>query len=315
MLAMAWVAISLTGAALAYRWRHRDRRLCLLIIVIAAALVLAIPVTGTVAPNLMTTAAKLLTGTVILSIIAVFLVRRALPGLVSRHDRTGAALTCGGLGFGYLVLAVMLTMAADDQLQVDHLPQLRTRSEFINQRDAPSRPAGVLVQATVSDRNPESVDGAVASVSCPAIGSIKLPGPGRQLPERYLLEFPSGPPLVTGGIDSSAQTWGWPSNKSGACVLHRGAPVVIWGVLSRNMGIGQATSQTGLADIRVIAVGDITSFLSGYVPAAVHTGKAVLGLAALNAGLAAVMIAVGGTAYIRLTRFGTDAAPRITWRR
>lgn len=314
MLAAAWGAIALIAAGVAYRWRRRGLALALLIVVTAAASVLAVVVTGRTAPSLIVSAAKILVGTVLLSIVAALLVRRALPSLVSRHDRTGGALICGVLACGYLAIAVFLTMSADDQLQVGELPQVRTRGEFISRRDAPVQPGGVLMQATLSDRNPASADGVVASLSCPAVGSFRLPAYARELPHRYLLDFPGGPPVVAAGIDSSLHTWGWPADGAGACVLRHGAPVVVWGVLGKTMGGGEATSQTGLVETRMIAAGDITAFLNDYVPAAHRTATAVFGWAALNAVLAGVMVVVGARTYLRLTRTGTDTPPRITWR-
>lgn len=314
MLAATWGAIALIAAGLAYRWRHRGLSLSVLIVLTTVASVLAVVVTGRTAPGLVVSAAKILVGTALLSIIAALLVRNALPGLVSRRDRIPAVLVCGFLAVGYLTNAALLTMAADDQLQVGGLPQVRTRAQFISQRDAPVLPGGVLMQAAVSDHNPESADGVVASLSCPTVGSIRLPASTHRLPDRYLLDFPDGPPVVVAGIDSARQTWGWPSDDAGLCVLRHAAPVVVWGILSRNMGTSEATSRTGLADTRMIAAGDITSFLNGYVPVAHRTARAVLGWAALNVVLAGVMVAAGAKTYVRLTRSGTDAPPRITWR-
>jgi hypothetical protein len=201
-------------------------------------------------------------------------------------------------------------------MRAQHLPQLRTRAEFIDWRDSPTDPGGVLLEARISDGMPELGssyrDGVVAAYRCPTIGALRFPMSG-QLPAQYLLDFPGGPPIVTGPI-SADQAWAWPDDDPGDCVLRRGDPVVVWGDLQAGMGTGGPTSHTGLANIHKIAVGDIGSFLGDYVPVAEHTGRAVLALAVLNGLLAATMAGIGLRAYRRLARVGTDTPPRITWR-
>jgi hypothetical protein len=64
----------------------------------------------------------------------------------------------------------------------------------------------------------------------------------------------------------------------------------------------------------MIAVGDIASFIREYTPVARRTAGAVYALACLNAGLGLLMIAVGVVTWRRLTRTGSAAPPRITWR-
>lgn len=316
MLAAAWSAIVLAAAGLAYRWRGRVLRLCGVVVLTAVAAVVALMGTGDVAPGLVVDAAKLLIGTVVLSLVALLLTVRALPRLSSRRDRGGAALLCCTAAVGYLAVATFLTLAADDQMRVGELPQLRTREEFIALRDAPATLGGALMEATLSDLNPVSEDGVVAAVSCPSIGGIRIPGTAHRLPARYFLEFPGGPPVIAAGVESSLQTWGWPpdSGGSGDCVLRQSTAVVVWGEIRKRMGQDASTSQTGLADTRMVAVGDIASFIREYAPVADRTGRAVYALAVLNAGLGVLMIAVGAATWQRLTRAGTSAPPRITWR-
>lgn len=97
-------------------------------------------------------------------------------------------------------------------------------------------------------------------------------------------------------------------------MLRRGDPVVVWGELQGGMGAGGPTSYTGLANVQMIAVGNIRSFLHDFGPVAERTGRAVTALAALNAALAAVTVGAGVKASRRLARAGTDTPPRITWR-
>ena len=122
--------------------------------------------------------------------------------------------------------------------------------------------------------------------------------------------------MIATGVESSLQTWDWPpdSGGSGDCVLWPATGVVVWGEVRKNMGGAMSTSQTGLADTRMIAVGDISSFIREYTPIAHRTARAVYALAVLNAGLGVLMIVVGAAAWRRLTRTGTAAPPRITWR-
>lgn len=317
MLVVAWSAIVLATAGLGYRWRHRALRLCAVVVVAAVAAVAALVVTGDVVPRLVVDAAKILVGTVILSMIAVLLIVRALPPLSSRRDRGNILLVCCVLAGGYLVVAMFLTMAADHHLRVGQLPQLRTREEFLARRDGLEQLGGVLMEATISDRNPELRSGVVASISCPTIGGVRIPGTAHRLPDRYLLEFPGGPPVIAAGITSSLQAWRWPQDDddgSSDCVLRRSTPVVVWGDVRKGMGGEMSTSQTGLADTQLIAVGDIASFLKEYGPVAQRTGRAVHALAVLNAALGTLMIVVGLAVWRRLTRHGTDTPPRITWR-
>ena len=314
MLVAAWSAIALAAAGLAYRWRHRLLRLCLVVVLTAVAAIVALMATGDVVPVLVSQAARLLIGTVLLSLAAVLLTVRALPRLSSRRDRGGVALICAAIAACYLAISVFLVVAADDQLRVDDLPQLRTREQFIALRDAPAPPGGALMEATISDRNPLFGDGVVASLSCPSIGPVRIPGTAHRLPERYLLDFPGGPPVIAAGLESSLQTWGWPPDDSGYCVLRHSAAVVVWGDIRKGMGIDASTSRTGLADTRMIAVGDIASFIREYTPVARRTAGAVYALACLNAGLGLLMIAVGVVTWRRLTRTGSAAPPRITWR-
>lgn len=254
----------------------------------------------TVTPELFAAAAKIIIATVLLSIITALLARRALPRLVSRRDRAGVAVVCGAIAVMYVAIAGFLAFAAGDHMQVADVPQIRTRAEFIDRRDAGPTPGGVLLQAAISEWNPASADGVVATVW--------------RLPDRYLLDLPGGPPVIAEGITSEGQMWEWPRDASGAPVLRRGTPVVVWGSLQKGMGAGGPTSATGLSAVRMIAAGDITSFLTGYVPVVERTGRVVLGLATLNLLLAVAMAAVGVATLRRLTRDGTDDPPRITWR-
>lgn len=319
MLAVAWCAVGLTTAALAYRWRQRVLRLCVLIVGAGLALVLAVVLTGGVVPDLFASAARISVATVVLSIIAVLLVTRALPQLVSRHDRRSVALVFVVLTVMYLLVGAFLNAAAFDASRVQHLPQLRTRDEFIDWRDSPTDSGAVLLEANISDAAPELGspyrDGVVAAYRCPTIDALRFLAPGQRLPTQYLLDFPGGPPIVAGRI-SSDQAWAWTSSdhNPGDCVLRRGDPVVVWGELRGGMGTGGPTSYTGLANVQKIAMGDIASFLGEYVPVAEHTERAVLALAVLNGVLAAAMAGIGLRAYRRLARVGTETPPRITWR-
>ena len=250
--------------------------------------------TAAIDPGLFVTAAKILIATVLLSIISALLARRGLPQLVSRRDRGSVAVVCGVIAAMYVGIAGFLAAAADDRLQLAEAPQVRTRAEFIERRDAGPTPGGLLLQASISERSQARPDGVVAD--------------SRRLPDRYLLDLPGGPPVIATGITSDRQAW------AGERVLRRGDPVVVWGSLQKGMGTGGPTSATGLSEVRMIAAGDITSFLTGYLPAVERTGRAVLGLAVLNLLLAAAMAAIGAATLRRLTRDGTDAPPRITWR-
>jgi len=316
ILAAVWSAIGLASAGLIYRWRHRTIRLCAVIVFSVMALFVALVSTAEVAPRLVADAAKISVGTVVLTIIAALLIARALPRLSSRNDRGRVILICGAIAVCYVAIGAFLAAAADDQSRVGAIPQLRTREDFIAQRDAASPSGGVLMEAALSDRNPVFDDGVVASISCPAIGTVRLPGTARRLPERYLLDFPGGPPVIAAGVESSLQTWGWPAagGSSGECAVRRGTAVVIWADVRKGMGSQASTSQTGLADTRMIAVGDIASFIREYTPVAHRTAKAVYGLAWLNLVLGILMIAVGAGTWRRLTRTGNADHPRITWR-
>lgn len=256
--------------------------------------------TAAIAPELSASAAKILIATVLLSIVAALLTRRGLPRLVSRRDRGGVVLVCGVIAAMYLAIAGFLAVAATDHLQVADLPHVRTRAEFLDRRDAGATPGGLLLQARISDRSPAAADGVVAT--------------DRRLPERFLLDLPGGPPVIAEGITADRQAWGWPRDGSGERVLRRGDPVVVWGSLRKGMGTGGPTSATGLTEVRMVATGDITSFLAGYRPDVEGTGRAVFVLAVLNLLLAATMTAVAAATILRLTRNGTDAPPRITWR-
>ncbi len=323
-LTLAWGAIALIAGALAYRWRHRVLRLCALVVCVAMALVVAVLLTGEYAPDLFFSATKIFIATVVLSILAVLLVGRSLPQLVSKHDRHSVALVFAVIVVMYLVVGAFLAAAADDELMLANLPQVRTRDEFIDLRDSPVSPGGMLLEAGISSATaeleqeglgPPQHRGVVASYWCRAIGPLRLPASGHNLPARYLLDLPGGPPIVAGRIESGNQAWAWPSgDDSGECVLHRGDPVVVWGDLQAGMGAGGPTSYTGVANVRKIAVGDIRSFIDEYVPVAERTGRAVLALAALNGLLAAVIAGIGLISYRRLARTGTDTPPKITWR-
>lgn len=316
-LALVWSAIALIVGVLAYRWRHRMLRLCALVAGAAIALALAVVLTGPYAPDLFCSATKIFIATVLLSIVAVLLVRRSLPQLVSRHDRHSVALVFAAIVVMYLAVGGFLAVAASEALKVSGLPQVRTRDEFIGWRDSPVKPGAMLLQARISAAMPELESpqrGVVASYRCPAIGPLRLPASGERLPVRYLLDLPGGPPVVAAGIESGDQAWAWPSPGDGECALRRGDPVVVWGVQQPGMGAGGPTSYTGLTDVQKVAVGDIGSFLHGYVPVVERTGRAVLAWAALNGLLAAAMAGIGLRAYRRLARAGTDAPPKITWR-
>ncbi len=318
-LTLAWGAIAVITGVAGYRWRHRTLRLCLLVVCAAFALTLAVVLTGEYAPDLFVSATKIFIATVLLSILSVLLVARSLPQLVSKHDRHSVALVFSVIVTMYLAVGAFLAAAADAQLRVRTLPEVRTRDEFLEWRDSPVDPGEMLLEARISADMPEleapHYRGATAWYRCPEIGPLRLPAVGGRLPSRYLLDLPGGPPLVASGIESGNQAWAWPSDGSGGCALRRGDPVVVWGNLTPGMGTGGGpTSYTGLADVRTIAVGDIRSFLDGYVPVAEHTGRAVLGLAALNGLLATVMAVIGLRAFRRLARTGDATPPKITWR-
>ncbi|MGB7506754.1 MAG: hypothetical protein WA965_15160 [Mycobacterium sp.] len=314
-LGLAWLAVALATGALAHRWRHNTLRLCALVVCAAAALILAVAFTGDYLPGLLSRAATIFTATTVLTIFATLLVVRGLPQLVSRHDRHAVALVCIVMAGLYLMAGAFLAAASHDETRAQGLPQLRTRDEFIRWRDSPIDPGGVLLEAKVSDAmaelGPPHDAGVVASYRCVAVGPLRWSGSGQQLPARYLLDFPGGPPVLAAGIDSGNQAWAWHSPPE--CVLRRGDPVVVWGNLQIGMGGDGPTSSTGLADVRMIAAGDMRSFLDGYLPVAERTGRAVLALAALNGLLALSMVIVGIRAHRRLSR-GDETPPRITWR-
>ena len=317
-LALAWGAIALIAGWLAYRWRQRMLRLCVLAVCGGIALVGAVMVTGVYSPDVFYRATKIFAATVLLSIVAVLLTRRSLPQVVSKHDRKSVAVVFGAMAAMYLAVAGLLASAATEEWGLAHLPQVRSRGEFITVRDSPGSPAGILLEARISSAMPElgppNHDGAVASYRCPAIGWIRMPAFDQRLPARYLLDFPGGPPVVAGGIVSGDQAWAWPGGGSGECMLFRGDPAVVWGHLQAGMGTGGPTSYTGLADVRKIAAGDIQTFLGEYVPVAERTCRVVGALAVLNGLLAAAMAGIGLMAFRRLARTGTDAPPAITWR-
>jgi hypothetical protein len=295
---------------------HRRRRVllaCLLVVASAPVLILAVVFTGEVASDLLVRGARILVATVVLSVVTVLLVGRGLPQLVSRRDRHGVAVVCGALSVMYAAVAVFLAVVAGEGTRAADLPVLRDRADFIAWRDGPHHPGGVLLAGTISELTPE-VDpphGVVASHSCLAVGSRRFPMPGSRLPHRYVVDFPGGPPVVVEGIDSGIQAWNWPSG-AGKCVLRRGDRVVVWGDLRGGLG-GGTTSYTGVADVRIVAAGDVTTFLQVYVPAAERTGRAVLAWAVLNGALAVTIAVIGVLCYRRLARTGTDAPPRITW--
>ncbi|MGB0876647.1 MAG: hypothetical protein ACPGXI_06245 [Mycobacterium sp.] len=320
-LTLAWGAIAVITGVAGYRWRHRTLRLCLLVVGAALALTLAVVLTGEYAPDLFFSATKIFIATVLLSILSVLLVARSLPQLVSKHDRHSVAIVFSVIVVMYLAVGAFLAAAADNQLRVTTLPEVRTRDEFLEWRDSPVDPGEMLLEARISAAMPEleapQHHGTTAWYRCPEIGPIRLPAFGGLLPSRYLLDLPGGPPVVASGIESGNQAWAWPSASDGSagCALRRGDPVVVWGNLTPGMGTGGGpTSYTGLADVRKIAVGDIRSFLDGYVPVAEHTGRAVLGLATLNGLLAAVMAGIGLMTFRRLARTGDATPPKITWR-
>lgn len=316
-LALAWAATAGAAAVLAYRWRRRVLPLCLLVLATAATLGATVVLTGDVAPDLFMRAARIAVATVILSGLTVLLVVHGLPQLVSRRDRRGALVVSAMLAGMYTAVAVFLAVVADTGMRVDRVPVLHDRDDFIASRDAPHDPAGVLLPGTISEHTAalEPPHDVVASHPCLRIGSQEFPLPGGRLPERYLVDFPGGLPIVVDGITSGTRAWDWPSRGAegaGTCVLRRGDSVVVWGQLVQGLG-GGATSYTGLADVRVIAGGDVSAFLDHYAPAAERTARAVLGLAFLNGALAVTVAILGVRTYRRLTRTGTDAPPRITW--
>ena len=318
-LALAWAATAGVTAVLAYRWRRHVVLLCLVAVATVPTLVVAIVLTGDVAPDLIVRAARIAVATAILSVLTVLLGVFGLPRLVSRRDRRGAVVVSAMLAGMYTAVAAFLAVVADSGRHVDRVPVLQDRDDFIASRDGPHEPAGVLLTGTISERTaaldpPHDV---VASHPCLRIGSQRFPLPGSRLPERYLVDFPGGPPIVVDGITSGTRAWNWPARgaeRAATCVLRRGDSVVVWGHLEQGMG-GGATSYTGLADVRLIASGgEVSDFLDHYAPAAERTAQAVLGLAFLNGALAVAAALLGLRTYRRLTRTGTDAPPRITWR-
>lgn len=317
-LAVAWAATAGVAAALAYWWRRRVVALCLVAVVAVPVFVVAVALTGDVAPDLLVRAARISVATVILSVLTVLLVVFGLPRLVSRRDRWGAVVVSAMLALMYSAVAVFLAVVADTGTHVDSIPVLQDRDDLIASRDGARDPAGVLLAGTISDRTAEldPPHGVVASHPCLRIGSQQLPLPGSQLPARYLVDLPGGPPIVVDGIASGTQAWNWPTGdaeRAGSCALRRGDSVVVWGHLKEGMG-GGTTSYTGLTDVHIIAGdGDISAFLDHYPPAAERTARAVLGLAFLNAALAATVAILGVRAHRRLSRTGTDDPPRITW--
>ncbi len=312
--ALAWVAVAGAGVALAYRWRRRVLLLCLLVVAAVPAFGLAVVTTGGVAPDLLMRAATIAVATVILSVVTVLLVTCSLPRLRSRRDRHGVAVACSTVAAMYAAVALFLAVAATDEMQVAELPVLRDRDAFIAWRDAPQAAGGVLLEGRISQHSPELTPQSdlVATHSCLDTGTQRIPLPGHRLPDRYLVAFPGGPPLVVDGIGSGTQAWRWPPS-TGECVLRRGDRIVVWGELQGGMG-GGTTSHTGLSNVHVIAVGDAATFLNQYVPAAEHTARAVLALAALNVALAVAVTVCGVRAYRRLAHTGTDDPPQITWR-
>ncbi|MDY6998411.1 MAG: hypothetical protein SW019_17560 [Actinomycetota bacterium] len=311
-LALAWAAVAGVVVVLAYRWRRRVALLCLLVAVTGPALVVAVVASGPVVPELLVRASMILVVTVVLTVLAVLLTTVGLARLVSRHDRHGAAVACGMLAAMYGAVALFLAVAAAEVAGADALPVLRDRDAFVAWRDAPQ--GAVLLDGVISGLSPEldPPGEVVAAHACLTVDGRRLPVPGHRLPERYLVDFPGGPPVVVEGIDSGTQAWNWPA-ATGECVLRRGDRVVVWGQLQAGMG-GGTTSYTGLADVRLIAAGAPGAFLDSYLPAARHTGRAVLALAALNSALAIAVVALGLRTYRRLVRTGTDAPAKITWR-
>lgn len=315
-LVLAWGVLASTAGLLAYRWRRRTVRLCVLVAGTVIAAWVTVAITGQYAPDLFGTAARILVATGLLTVVAVLLISRGLPQIVSRRDRHSAALVCGVLAAMYLAVGWFLWAAADEALAFNELPEVRTRDEFIELRDSSEDPGGLLLQARISAAMPEleNPPGVIASYRCPAIGAWRLPPTGGSLPARFLLELPGGPPVVAEGLHSASQAWDWPSPGDGSCALRRGDAVVAWGVMQGGMGAGGPTSYTGLTDVQLIAAGDIESFRRDYVPVAERTSGAVLALAAVNGVLAAVMVVVGLMSHRRLSREGTDEPPKITWR-
>lgn len=281
------------------------------IVVVGVGLPLAAVVTGPVAPDLLATAATILIATVVLSIIAALLVSRGLPRLGRRHDRGAAAAVCAAVAALFVAVAGFLAASAADHLLLADLPQIRTRAEFLGQRDAPTASGEVLIEATISRSTPTlpdspgSADDVVGWFGCARLGPFPLPGSGGHVPREYLLDFPGGPPLIANGLISDRQTWAWPDDGSGDCVLRHGASVVVWGHLTAGIGIDRPASRTGLSAVRMVAVGDIRSFLDDYGPVAERTARVVQGWAVLNLLLALAMAAIGVRTFGRLSRDGT----------
>lgn len=306
------LATSVVGAAavLAWRWRRRTIPLCVLTVATVPALFLVVVITGEVAPDLALRAATITAATVVLSVLTALLWTKGLPQLVSRSDRSGVAVVCAALSAMYVAVAVFLLVAADDTASVADAEVLVDRDQFVASRDAPARQAGVLLQGTLRGPTGSPV---VATHGCVTVGTHRLLLPGGRFPDRYLVDFPGGPPVVVAGISSGSQAWGWPAGGTGNCVLRTGDRVVVWGHLRGGMG-GGATSYTGLADVRIVAAGDADTFLDRFRPAAERTGRMVVVLAGVNGALAVAVAVAGVHTCRRLTRTGNDDPPRITWR-
>lgn len=282
----------------------------MLAITVVPLLVLIMVGAGEVAPDLVLRAATILVATVVLSLLTALLLTKGMPQLVSRNDRRGVAVVCAVLSVMYAAVAVFLVAAADDASGVAEAEILSDRDEFVAWRDAPTHQAGVLLPGTLRAPTGPSV---VASHACVTIGGNRILLPGGRFPDRFVVDFPGGPPVVVDGISSGSQAWGWPRGGVGECVLRHGQPVVVWGHLRGGMG-GGATSYTGLSDVRIVAAGDADTFLDSYRPAAERTAGMVFVLAGVNALLAVAVAVAGVRTCRRLTRDGTDGPPRITWR-
>ncbi|MBX7446531.1 hypothetical protein GR927_00890 [Mycolicibacterium sp. 3033] len=306
------LATSVVGAAavLAWRWRGRTIPLCVLAVATVPALFLVVVITGEVAADLALRAATITVATVVLSVLTALLWTKGLPQLVSRSDRSGVAVVCAALSAMYVAVAVFLLVAADDTASVADAEVLVDRDQFVASRDAPARQAGVLLQGTLRGPTGSPV---VATHGCVTVGTHRLLLPGGRFPDRYLVDFPGGPPVVVAGISSGSQAWGWPAGGTDNCVLRTGDRVVVWGHLRGGMG-GGATSYTGLADVRIVAAGDADTFLDRFRPAAERTGRMVVVLAGVNGALAVAVAVAGVHTCRRLTRTGNDDPPRITWR-
>ena len=303
-------SVVVVSAVLAWRWRRRTIPLCVLAVTTVPVLFLVVVITGEVVPDLVLRAATITVATVMLSVLTALLWTKGLPQLVSRSDRSGVAVVCAALSAMYAAVAGFLLVAADDTAGVADAEVLVDRDQFVAARDAPARQAGVLLQGTLRGPTGSPV---VATHGCVTVGTHRLLLPGGRFPDRLLVDFPGGPPVVVAGISSGSQAWQWPADGTGECVLRTGDPVVVWGHLRGGMG-GGATSYTGLADVRIVAVGDADTFLDRFRPAAERTGRVVAVLAGVNGALAVAVAAAGVHTCRRLTRTGTDDPPRITWR-